>query len=69
MHWATYNLSSLPSSLCPNRNLIMPASFPHKDGWVKILPPDEFSFDNPANGQRNRLVRVDRDDPCFVEGM
>lgn len=44
---------------------------PHKDGWVKLTPPDEFSLDNPANtsnGRRNRLVRLDRDNPRFAEG-
>ncbi|KAF8134894.1 ADP-ribosylation [Boletus edulis] len=43
---------------------------PHKDGWIKLVPPDEFSLDNPvntSNGRRNRLVRLDRDNPSFAE--
>ncbi|KAI9570622.1 ADP-ribosylation [Boletus coccyginus] len=41
---------------------------PHKDGWVKLVPPDEFSLDNPVNnGRRNRLVRLDRNDSRFAE--
>ena len=42
-----------------------------KDEWVKLVPPDEFSLDNPVNtskGRRNRLVRLDRDNPRFAEG-
>ncbi|KAN0093142.1 hypothetical protein V8E55_003926 [Tylopilus felleus] len=45
-------------------------SSPHKDGWVKLLPPDEFSLDNPVNPshvRRNRLVRVDRKNSRFAE--
>ena len=47
---------------------------PHKDGWVKLLPPDEFCLDtsnplNASNGRRNRLVRIDRDDTHFAEGV
>lgn len=44
---------------------------PRKDEWVKLVPPDEFSLDNPvntSNGRRHRLVRVDRDSPSFAEG-
>ncbi|KAG8213141.1 ADP-ribosylation [Butyriboletus roseoflavus] len=43
---------------------------PYKDEWVKLVPPDEFSLDNPVNtstGRRNRLVRLDRDNPSFAE--
>lgn len=65
-----------PSFLLPKSqfqfNLIMTS--PHKDGWVKLLPPDEFCLDtsnplNASNGRRNRLVRVDRDDTHFAEGV
>lgn len=44
---------------------------PRKDEWVKLVPPDEFSLDNPANtsnGRRNRLVRLDKDSSDFAEG-
>ncbi|KAH7884348.1 ADP-ribosylation [Phlebopus sp. FC_14] len=42
----------------------------HHDEWVKLPPPDEFALDNPANSshcRRNRLVRVNRESPCFAE--
>ncbi|KAH0833183.1 ADP-ribosylation [Lanmaoa asiatica] len=43
---------------------------PRKDEWVELVPPDEYSLDNPANtsnGRRNRLVRLDRDNSSFAE--
>jgi hypothetical protein len=43
-------------------------AFPHEDGW--LMPPDEFSLDNPANTSNTggRLVRLGRDNPRFAEG-
>lgn len=44
----------------------------HKDDWVKLTPPDEFSLENPvntSNDRRNRMVRLDRDNPMFAEGV
>ncbi|KAG9315169.1 ADP-ribosylation [Chiua virens] len=42
---------------------------PHKDGWIKLAPPDEFSLDNQVNSshRRNRLARVDKANPRFAE--
>ena len=47
---------------------------PHVYGGLKLVYSDEFSLDDPVNtsnvsGRRDRLVRLDRDNPNFAEGV